>query len=313
MSEIYYVNGEFLSSKESVVPSEERGHQFGDGVYEVVRVYGGRPFLLNWHLERLDRSCKAIGVENPLSHEEWTELISEAVRRSGEEEAQVYWQVTRGIAPREHLFPQAQPSVTMTVKPLLLKASAKSSEKSLLCIPDERWANTWIKTINLLPNVIAKETAHRFGAVEALFVKSGDFTEGSSSNAWFVRGTDIYTAPANRYILPGITRRFVLQLAQEIGYTVYEQSVALDDLHSMDEVFMTSTTLEVQSIHSVVADRNKMSLLYNLPDIPAQTLLSTPEDPAEIWRSSRNNVAARLQDAFTDAVNKFRNYEEPVQ
>lgn len=312
MSVIYYVNGQFVSEEDARIPIEERGHQFGDGVYEVVRVYGGRPFLLDWHLERLNRSCQGIGLVNPFSQDEWTELIAEAIRRSGEAEAQVYWQITRGIAPRGHLFPSAAPSVTLSVRPLTVAKTESRQPQSLLCFPDERWSNPWIKTINLLPNVLAKEAAHRTGAAEALLVREGDITEGSSSNAWFIKGTELFTAPANRYILPGVTRRFVLELARSIGYTVYEHSVSLDDLKDVDEVFMTSTSIEILPINAILGDEGRMSLLYQLPDVPSPSLLRIPNQLTTVWSGTSDSVVRRLQDGFAKAVERFRNYDEPI-
>jgi len=310
MSSVFYVNGEFVTENEAHIPTDERGHQFGDGVYEVVRVYGGRPFLLPWHLERLQRSCDGIGLTNPHTQGEWTQIIGEAVRRSGEAEATVYWQVTRGIAARSHLFPQVQPSVTLSVRPVGSGPSQKSGK--VLCYPDERWSNAWVKSINLLPNVMAKEVAHRVGASEALLVREGDITEGCSSNAWFVKGHEVFTAPANRYILGGITRRFVLQLVKDLGYNVAEQTVTLDEIRDMDEAFVTSTTLEILGVEAVLVDAKREALLYDLPDVPSPSLMRMPEALETLWTSATHAVVPRLQAAFAQKVEQFRNYEEPV-
>jgi D-alanine transaminase len=305
MAVVAYLNGEFLDPGEARIPIDERGHQFGDGVYEVVRVYGGRPFLLDWHLERLERSLAAVAIENPHTREEWTDLISEAIRRSGEAEALVYWQVTRGIAVRTHRFPAAKPSVSLTVRPFSAEAAV---DPWLLLVPDERWANPWVKTLNLLPNVLAKELAHRQGATEALFVRSGHVTEGSSSNAWFVRDGVLWTAPANRYILGGITRRFVLCLAKELDIPVCEQPLSWRELGGVDEVFMTSTAVEIQPIHRIAVGEALESALDDWPAVAPALLLPEPGTLRTLWeRRGQTPVTDRLRAAFAERVERFRN------
>lgn len=309
MAVVAYLNGQFLDPDAARIPIDERGHQFGDGVYEVVRVYSGRPFLLEWHIERLERSLAAIGIENPHTREEWVELINEAVRRSGEPESLVYWQVTRGIAPRAHLFPVAKPSVSLTVRPFAGEAAV---EPWVLLLPDERWANPWVKTLNLLPNVLAKEAAHRAGAVEALLVRSGLITEGSSSNAWFVRGGEIWTHPANRYILGGITRRFVLDLARDLGISVHEEPLSWHELETVDEVFMTSTAVEVQPIVRVAVSAGLVGSLDTWPADRPVSLLPEVGEIRTVWQArGAQPVTDRLREAFADRVARFR-HQQPV-
>ncbi len=308
MPAIGYLNGEFQSPDSALVPIDERGHNFGDGVYEVLRVYSGRAFLPDWHFERLERSLHAIAIDNPHTRDEWAELTNEAIRRSGEAEALVYLQVTRGFATRSHSFPQARPSVSMTVRKVPEKDP--SLRGTLLCLPDERWGNVWIKTINLLPNVIAKEVAHRAGANEALLVRNGEVTEGSSSNAWFVRDGVIWTAPLDRYILAGVTRRFVLQLAGELGLSVREQRLPFDALKDVDEVFITGTTSEVQPIHKVFVDESTRSALQLLPDTAPHTLLQQVTNPVTLWETEgTGDVTAKLREAYADYVSRFRMLE----
>lgn len=308
-------NGQFGTTEDAMVPLEDRGHQFGDGVYEVVRVYSGRPFLLDWHLERLAVSLAVLDIENPHSQAQWTELIGEAIRRSGEAEATVYWQVTRGHAPRTHAFPAvAHPSVSLVVRPVTTSAaSAANGQETLLCLADERWANAYVKSINLLPNAVAKESARRFGAFEALLVRDGQITEGSSTNAWFVRDGRLYTAPADRFILAGVTRRFVLQLAAELGLSVREERLPLDELASVDEVFVTSSTIEIQPIGRVVADGAQMSDLYQLTAQRPSRLVADVQDAQVLWQSGVTaSVTTSLQSAFDEALQRFRNYENVV-
>ncbi|MCL6593490.1 MAG: aminotransferase class IV [Alicyclobacillus sp.] len=308
MSVIAFYQGEFVDPVGERVPIEERGHQFGDGVYEVVRVYGGRPFLLDEHLERLERSLRTIGIRNPYTADQWTALIGEAIRRSGEAEAQVYWQVTRGAAERVHTFPAAEPAVSLVVRPVAAKPASADAE--LLGLPDDRWANVFVKSVNLLPNVLAKETARRAGAAEAMLVRNGRITEGASSNVWLVRGNTLWTAPADRYILGGITRLFTLRLAQELGIPVREEAVTLDQLDQVDEVFITSTTLEIQPVRAVFTDRALLPALRQLPDAAPDTLLPEVRERVPLWSAARPpEITARLQEAYQTAVERFRNHE----
>lgn len=306
MPVITYYNGQFMEEGKEAVPVEERGHQFGDGVYEVVRLYGGRPFLLDWHLERLERSLRLVRLDNPLTRTEWIHLIHEAIRRSGESEANVYFQVTRGIAPRNHLFPSTKPVVSLTIRPLPPSSSAHSGEKAagrLLAWPDERWANAFVKSINLLPNVIAKEAAHQAGANEAMLVRNGFITECAGSNIWFVRNGALWTAPANRYILGGITRRFVLQLAEERGIPVHLESVTMDQLSTVDAVFITSTTQEILPIKEISVPASLQDALRSLPEDTPESLVEAQGEMIQLWANdSVATVVSSLQARYREKV-----------
>jgi D-alanine transaminase len=309
MSTVEYYNGSFVDVQSPQVPLEERGHQFGDGVYEVIKVYGGRPFLLDWHMERMVRSLRVIGIENPHSPEAWVDLIGEAVRRCGEADAQIYIQVTRGIAPRNHTFPDGEPSVSMIVR--AAKQSTRPSQPTLLALPDERWVNAFVKSINLLPNVIAKETAHRHGAHEAMYVRDGLIMEGSGSNIFFVRQGKLYTAPSNRYILGGITRRFVLELAKTLDIDIVEEAIPLSELTTVDEVFITSTTQEIQQIARIVTPEHVLPALSKLPSVAPDTLLVPSGVHQELWHCSKEgDITNALEGLFAQTLERFRNHEE---
>jgi D-alanine transaminase len=313
MPEVFYYKNQFIAPDETPVPIEERGHQFGDGVYEVVRVYGGRPFLLDWHLERFERSAAIIGIRNPLTRDEWVALIGEAIRRSELAEAQVYWQITRGIAPRSHTFPDTDAVVSLTVRPAAPKFDGDSA--SLVALPDDRWANAYVKSLNLLSNVIAKEIARRNGAAEALFVRNGKMLEGASSNLFFVRNGVVYTAPANRYILGGITRKFVLELAGKEGIPVREEALPLEELPTVDEVFVTSTTQEILPIREVFTSERIFPTLHALPEQAPETLVHEIRDRKVLWQAhSDASVTNRLMAAFAECLDQFRSREvmEPL-
>lgn len=317
MPTVTYYNGKFIDAHQAALPVEERGHQFGDGVYEVVRVYGGRPFLLDWHLERLERSLRLVQIKNPFLRDEWTGLIHDGIRRSGEAEATVYFHVTRGISPRNHVFPQIEPVVSMVVRAVTSNVAASSNpglaieptipSESLLAWPDERWANVFVKSINLLPNVIGKEAAHCHHAKESLLVRDGTITECSGSNAWFVRKGELWTHPANRYILGGITRRFVLKLAADLNIPVHEEALSLDELATADEVFITSTTSEITAIGKVVVHSSKLSSLYELPAAAPQSLVSAEGELQTLWRASSAAVVSfALLTAYRQSVQELR-------
>lgn len=249
---IGYLNGNIISPSDPVLPIDERGHQFGDGVYEYIRVYNKKPFMMTEHLDRLFQSADAIRLNIGKTKEEIEAIVLDLIDRSELDNCDVYMQATRGIAPRNHLFPNVPASISMTVKPFRpTDPSLRESGISVKVLPDERWQNCWVKTLNLLPNLLAKQEAFEAGAQEAVLVRDGTVTEGSSSNVFIVKNGTVITPPATKHILHGITRRAVFQLAEEAGISVKEQSFGPDALFEADEVFMTSTSMEVMSVTSI--------------------------------------------------------------
>lgn len=250
--ELGYVNGKFVSLDEKVIPIDERGHQFGDGVYEVIRFYGGKPFMLAEHLERLMKSAKAIRLPVTQSADDFRQIISTAVEKSGLSDCYVYLQITRGIAKRNHLFPDVPVSVTMTVREATpLAAEVREKGVSAITREDERWANCYIKSLNLLPNILAKQEAHDAGAFEAILIRDGVVTEGSSSNVFIVKNGTVITPPLSKHILAGITRMAVLNILKETGIPYEEKNFSEKELLGADEVFITSTTSEVLPVVSI--------------------------------------------------------------
>lgn len=238
-----YLNGEYLPLEQGRVSVEDRGFQFGDGVYEVIRVYRGKPFRLPKHLARLEQSVK--GIEIPLP--EPIPKIEEVCRKliAGLEEAQIYLQVTRGTAPRVHAFP-SEIRPTFVAYARSVKPHPADRVYSLKTVVDDRWGRCHLKTICLLPNILGKQRAVEAGCDEGLFVReNGTVTEGTSSNAFFVRGGALYTHPADNRILNGVTREAVLEIARQQGVRMRHQAVTLQEAMGAEEAFVTGTLTEI--------------------------------------------------------------------
>ncbi len=253
MPEIAYVNGRFTPLAEAVISVEDRGFQFGDGVYEVIRTYRGRPFHLDAHLARLERSLGAVGLAMPVSLPEWRRLIDEGLARSGFAESKIYVQITRGVAPRDHVFPaQTRPTVVMTIRELhALDPALVRSGVTVITVEDLRWGRCDIKSVNLLANVLARQRAKEAGVFEALFVRGAHVTEGSASNVMMIRQGELHTPPEGPAILSGVTRSLVLALAGEEGLKVHERLMTVEELVQADEVLLCGTTIEILPVVAV--------------------------------------------------------------
>jgi len=247
------VDGKFVGLDEYVVPIEDRGHQLGDGVYEAVLVYGGRPFLVVDHMERMFRSASLIRMDLPYTLEELVKFHLRLIEKTGFKEALIYSQFTRGIAPRKHPFPPGvKPRLAMTIRPWVkLDPNLKADGAKAILLPDERWLKCNIKSLNLLGNVLAKQTAVEKGCFEAVMHRDGCITEGANSNVFAVKDNIIFTAPTDNKILAGITRATVIKLARENNLVVKEEAFTPDFLLAADEVFLTGTTTEVMPIVTV--------------------------------------------------------------
>lgn len=255
MSRIAYVNGRYLPrSSEATVNIEDRGYQFADGVYEVCEVRGGRLVDQRRHMQRLQRSLKELRISMPMSLSSLGVVLHETVRRNRISDGIVYLQVTRGVARRDHPFPAAtvQPAVVVTASRLdFAKLDAMAAEGvAVITLPDNRWDRVDIKSVALLPNVLAKQAAREQGAREAWFVDEDGFvTEGSSSNAWIVtREGKIVTRQADRTILKGITRSVVLEQMKTQGIGLEERPFTVEEACQAREAFLTSATQLVMPI-----------------------------------------------------------------
>lgn len=250
MPETAYYEDRFVEPGARVVPLEDRGHQFGDGIYEVIRVYNGVPFLLDEHLNRLQISADAIDLELPYALAEIRSICEKSLEKAQLSEAEIYIQVTRGSSPRAHTFPENVQGIMMVaVKHARTVASEKrEAGVPVMSIEENRWKFCYIKSLNLLPNVLAKEKAKRHHCHEAVYVDEGIVKEGSSSNIFAVKDGVIYTYPPEQSILHGISRQFVIDLALRLNIEVREEKKSLSFFKSADELFLTSTTMDILAV-----------------------------------------------------------------
>lgn len=250
MPETAFINGRFLPLADATVSVEDRGFQFGDGIYEVIRTYEGRPFKLESHLARLERSAQAIGLRQPYTRERWAQYILEGLRLAAFPEAKIYLQVTRGAAPRDHAYAQElEPTVVMTVRDLRPpNPTVQAAGVQAMTMEDIRWGRCDIKSVNLLANVLARQQATRAGVFEAILIREGRVTEGSVSNVMVVHNRILVTAPEGAHILSGVTRGIVLDLARQEGISVQERYCSRQEMMEAAEVFLTGTTVEVLGV-----------------------------------------------------------------
>lgn len=254
MAEVAFVNGRFVPLDQAYVHVEDRGYQFGDGVYEVVYAFNGIPFSLQEHLDRFFNSMNLIRIKSPYGKEEIAGLVREAVERSGFGDALIYFHITRGVSKRNHPFPDPStpPSFIITVREAdSLPAEKKEQGVAVYLTEDLRWGRCNIKSLNLLPNVLAKQEALDRGAFEAVLCKDGYITEGAASNVFIVSQGLVRTAPADHKILPGITRQHVIELCGQLGLKVEQKPFTPEELYAADEVFLTASGFEVLPVVKV--------------------------------------------------------------
>jgi D-alanine transaminase len=242
-----FLNGEYLPLEECRISVLDRGFIFGDGIYELLPVYKNEPFYLTQHLARLQRSMAEIRIDSPFDESEWMALINNLIQQSEHDDLAIYIQVTRGIAPRDHVFPKvSQATVFAMANPLPVNSSEHLQQGvELITSEDIRWQRCDIKVISLLANILAKQEAAQASAVEAIMVRDGYALEGAASNLFVVRDGTIYTHPKDNLILPGVTRDFVLELLNELKIECKQQRIPKDWLFSSDELWITSSTKEV--------------------------------------------------------------------
>jgi D-alanine transaminase len=245
-----YLNGAFVAAAEARVSAFDRGFVFGDGVYEVIPVYGGRAFRLRRHLERLAASLAAVAIREPLGPDQWAPVFERLVAGAGGGDQAIYLQVTRGVAPRDHAFPAGvEPTVFAYTQPLKYpEPELRRTGVAAVTLPDLRWARCDIKAVALLANVLARQQATERGAYEAVLVRDGLVTEGAASNIFIVSGGRLRTPARGPFILPGVTRDLILELARAHGIGCDEGPVPAAELPAAEEIWMTSSTKEILPI-----------------------------------------------------------------
>ncbi len=252
--DIVYVNGAFVPRAEARISVEDRGFVFGDGVYEVLRVINARPFAAKFHNDRLKRSLEGVRISlaGGASPESLTEIANQLLRDNGllQGEATIYMQVTRGVATRAHNFPPPDlpPTIYISVARFTPYSEFAQTGAPAITHPDIRWGRCDLKTLNLLPNVLASQTAKERGAFEAMLIRDGVVTEGTKTNFFGVVDGSLRTHPSDTHILPGITRSVLRDLARTVNIDFDETPIRAEEIPRLSELFLTGTTTDVMPV-----------------------------------------------------------------
>lgn len=252
MGAIGLVDGRIVNLEENVIPLEDRGHQFGDGVYEVTRVYNGVCFAFEMHMNRLYRSLRELRIPVTYTMDELRDMHQQLIQESGIIEGAIYLQITRGVAPRNHSFPdKIIPKLTMSIRPVVLQNYQElwESGAKVITTKDERWLRCDIKSLNLLGNVLAKQKAKEAKCFEGLLVRDQFITEGTSSNFFMIKDGLLWTYPTSNLILSGITRTIIIEkLVPLVGLMVVEKPFTPEFALTADESFLSGTMTEIMPI-----------------------------------------------------------------
>ena len=285
MPRIAYVNGRYTAHADAAVHIEDRGYQFADGVYEVCEIARGYIVDSTRHLDRLDRSLRELKIASPMARQPLLTVMREVIRRNLVENGLVYLQVTRGVAPRDHAFPaDTKPSLVITAKRIDPAGGIKRAESGIkvITVAENRWERVDIKSVGLLPNVLAKQQAKEAGAQEAWFVDpDGTVKEGASTNAWIItKDSVLVTRPAETGILRGVTRTTVLDIIKKHGLSVEERPFTVEEAYDAREAFITSATTLVTPVVTI--------------------------DDRSIANGHPGSIASSLRQAFFDIAEKIK-------
>ncbi len=253
MPDIGYLNDRFTPLEEIAISPDDRGFLFGDGIYEVIRTYHHVPAFWEEHYCRLLRSAQEVRIPFPIKSADFHRLLLTGLEQSGYPEGKIYIQLTRGVAPREHGFPvNAEPTVFLSFREMkALPIEFPHNGVKVITLPDIRWDRCDIKSLNLLPNVLAKQQAQEVSAFEAIFVRNGLVIEGATSNIFLVKDGQLRTPERNHFVLAGVTQQQIISLAQENGLPVQFERISPEALYQADEVFLVGTTIEVLPVVKV--------------------------------------------------------------
>jgi len=244
-----YLNGDFLEQDKAFVSVLDRGFLLGDGIYEVIPAFNGKLFRLEQHLQRLQNSLDAIHLVNPLQNNEWENVLRQIVEKNGRGNLSIYLQITRGVAARDHTFPEnTHPTVYIMSNPITPVKDKIRTGVSAITKDDPRWQHCHIKTISLLANVLLKQEAAQQGREEAILIKDNLLTEGAASNIFIVKDGCIKTPAKSQYILGGITRDLIVELAHINQINCIETAITKTDLFAADEIWLSSSTKEILAV-----------------------------------------------------------------
>lgn len=273
-----FLNGQWQPSAQASVSVFDRGFMLGDGIYEVIPFYQRRLFTADEHFRRLQDGLDKVGIDYRAGA--LADRVLEAIGRSGYPDGAVYIQVTRGVAPRTHYFPKGvEPTVLLYAYPFAF-AGFEQKLVDVVLSADFRWHRCDIKSVSLMANVLANNTAHETGFAENIFERRGWITEGSHTSVFLVHNGALFTHPNGPHILPGITRDVVISIAREIGITVREEAFAVVDLPYIEEAFLTGTTTQVTAIGAIWMDGRK-----------------------KVVSTARGPITQRIQEAFVTRIN----------
>lgn len=246
-------NDKIVKDDEVIINKEDRGYQFGDGIYEVIKVYNGEMFTAQEHIDRFYLSAEKIKITIPYTKDKLHKLLHELIEANNLNTGNLYFQITRGTAPRNHPFPgdDVLPVLTGNVKEAPRSVENMKNGVKATFLDDIRWLRCDIKSLNLLGAVLAKQEAHEKGCYEAILHRNGTVTEGSSTNVFGIKDGVLYTHPADNLVLHGITRGVILTCAKEIGLPIKEEAFTTDQALAMDELFVSSTTSEITPVIEV--------------------------------------------------------------
>ncbi|MDH5602144.1 MAG: D-amino acid aminotransferase [Gammaproteobacteria bacterium] len=246
-SQLVYLNGEYLPLDQAKVSVLDRGFIFGDGVYEVIPAYGSKALRFEHHMQRLQNSLDAVRISNPLTNDQWLEIINKLIAATDSQDQYIYLHVTRGVASRDHQFPEDTHPTVFVMSNVLNPVDSKLLEKgiSAVTLDDIRWQHCNIKAIALLPNILLRQQAVENNAKEAILIRDGHMTEGAASNVFIVKDGVIKTPPKDNKLLPGITRDLVVELAHSHKIPVEETTITEDEFLDADEIWLTSSTKEI--------------------------------------------------------------------
>jgi D-alanine transaminase len=250
MCEIVYLNGNLVAKNKAFISPDDRGFNFADGIYEVIKYYGGKPFRYADHMERLKRSLREIQIDFD-GFDQFEIVFQSLLKQNGlaNQEAGIYLQITRGSHTRIHQFPEnIEPTVYATAFSFPSKWDQLKNGVKVITTDDIRWLRCDIKSVSLLPNVLAAEKAHEQNAVEAVFIRNGIVTEGSHSSFMAVKNSVVYTHPDSNLILPGITKKVVFEICRENNIKIIEEGIPASELANMDEMMIVGTGSEVTPV-----------------------------------------------------------------